>query len=394
VDSIRTAVRSLVAEPLLTREQRYAVHQLCRGVVCSDAGELFRISVGGIGYVLASDADNLCAVLNELEDLPVRAEDGLHPIVVFVELLAHEQPSELAEQMRTWVDSCVGDRSPLVQALHEIRRRSPARRGTGPQYCIVQLDVDGVDADRFLVSVMFQENNAPLEPLRPPDDRSYTESEVRSLLGTILNEPRLASADELTMEFFLPGPLINQPVDQWHIGLGGIVLGVQYPTVVRSLDRIRHARNARNAWRAKWAKVSAIEFHDGGTAVDWLSGDPLEPPDRLFVKLTEHTAPICLLLESTPVPGQCDALLAALRAGIPAVLWSRRPMVDIRAELSILMPRTGPIRLRELPMRVFEFRREAVVNGADNQHLGYHLTLLWDDADRIPDADIPLHMPV
>ena len=111
------------------------------------------------------------------------------------------------------------------------------------------------------------------------------------------------------------------------------------------------------------------------------------------MKLTEHAAPVCLLLEATPVPGQCDALLAALRAGIPAVLWSRRPMVDIRAELSTLMPRTGPVRLRELPMRVFQFRREAVANGADKQHLGYHLTLLWDDADRIPDADSPLHMP-
>ncbi|MGD0603482.1 MAG: hypothetical protein ABSA53_07755 [Streptosporangiaceae bacterium] len=393
MDSVRMAVRSLVAEPVLSRGQRQEAHRLCAGAACSNAAELFRVSVGGIGYVLESDAGKIRAVLNELENLPVRSSDGLSPMVVFVELLAGEQPPELAERMRTWVDSCVGDRAPLVQALHEIRDTAPALPDAGPKYCIVQLDVDGVDADRFLVSVMFQENNAPFEPLRPPDDRSYTETEVRNLLGAVLNEPRLAGANDLTIEFFLPGPLINQPVDQWHVGLGDIVLGVQYPIVVRSLDRIRHARNARNVWRAKWTKVSAIEFHDGSTAVDWLSGDPLEQPDRLFVKLTEHAAPVCLLLEATPVPGQCDALLAALRAGIPAVLWSRRPMVDIRAELSTLMPRTGPVRLRELPMRVFQFRREAVANGADKQHLGYHLTLLWDDADRIPDADSPLHMP-
>lgn len=394
MDSVRTAVRSLVAEPLLTRAQRQTAHRLCADATCSEVAERFRVSVGGIGYVLGADPDNLCAVLNELEDLPVRAEDGLHPIAVFVELLAGEQPPERAEHMRAWVDSCVGDRAPLVQALYEIRRKTPARHGAGPKYCIIQLDIDGVDADRFLMSVMFQENNAPLESLRPPDDRSYTETEVKNLLGAVLNEPRLASADDLTIEFFLPGLLINQPVDQWHVGLGSIALGIQYPIVVRSLDRIRHARNARNAWRSKWAKVSAIEFHDGSTAVDWLSGDPLEQPDRLFVKLTGHSAPVCLLLEATPVPGQCDALLAALRAGIPAVLWSRRPMVDIRAELGTLMPRTGLVRLRELPRRVFEFRRDAVAKGAGKEHLGYHLTLLWDDADRIPDTDSPLHMPV
>lgn len=394
IDSVRAAVRAIVAEPVLTRKERQEAHRLCSLAVCSDVAELFRVSAGGIGYVLDADASNLRAVLNELEDLPVRSEDGLHPIVVFVELLADEQPSDLAEQMRTWAYACVGDRAPLVQALHEIRRKIPASTA-GPKYCIVQLDVDGVDADRFLVSVMFQENNAPLEPLRPPDDHSYTETEVRNLLGTVLNEPRLASADDLTIEFLLPGPLINQPVDQWHVGLGSIALGVQYPTVVRSLDRIRHARNARNAWRAKWAKVSTIEFHDGSTAVDWLSGAPLEQPDRLFVKFTGHAAPVCLLLESAPVPGQCDALLTALRAGIPAVLWSRRPIADIRVELSLLIPRTGPVRLRELPERVFQFRRDVVADeGAGRQHLGYHLTLLWDDADRIPDAESPLHMPV
>lgn len=393
MDSVRAAVASLVAEPVLSRGQRQEAHRLCADITCEDVAELARVSVGGIGYALASSPDNFCAVLNELENLPVRAEDGLHPIVVFMELLAHELPQgELAEQMRAWVDSCVGDRAPLVQALNEIRRRTPPGRAGVPQYCIVRLDADGVDADRLLVSIMFQENDGPLEPLRPPDDRIYSESEVRNLLGAVLNEPRLARADDLTMEFFLPGSLINQPVDQWHVGLGGIVLGVQYPTVVRSLDRIRHARNAHNAWRAKWGKVCAIEIHEGSTAVGWLTSDQAEQPDQWYVRLTEQTAPVCLLLDSTPVPGRCDALLAALRAGIPAVLWSRQPMADIKAELSILMPQTG--RLRELPMRVYEFRRQAVANGADRQHLGYHLTLLWDDADRIPDADIPLQMPV
>jgi hypothetical protein len=394
MESIRAAVRSLFAEPVLTREQRRVAHRLCSGLASADVAALFGLSVGGLGHTLESDVGNLHAVLNELENLPVRSDDGLHPVVAFVEFLASEQSPEVAEPLRIWVDSCVGERTPLVQALHAIRHRVPARSTPEPKYCVVQLDVDGIDADRFLVSIMFQEGAAPLDPLRPPDDHSYTEAEVRAFIGTALNQPKLAAAADLTIEFVLPGPLINQPVDQWHVGLGDIVLGVQYPIVVRSLDRIRHARNARTAWQAKWTRISAAEFHNEETAVGWLSSEAPEDGDRLFVQLTDEAAPVCLLLQVTPVPGQCGALLAALRAGIPAVLWSRRPTADIRAEFSSLLAPSAPARLRDLPLRVFEFRRQAVSNGADRQHLARHLTLLWDDADRIPDADSPLNMPV
>jgi hypothetical protein len=319
----------------------------------------------------------------------------LHPVVVFVECLASEQSPEAAEPLRAWVDSCVGSRTPLIQALHAIRRKEPVLREPGPAYCVVQLDVDGIDADRFLVAVLFQEGIAPLEPLRPHDDQSYTEAEVRALIGTALNEPRLAgvSAADLTIEFFLPGLLINTPVDQWQVGLGDIVLGLQYPIVVRSLDRIRQARNANADWKAKWARISEAEMHDGGIAVMWLAEDAPQQVNRLYVNLTGPAAPVCLCLAVTPVPAKCGALLAALRAGVPVLLWCRRPALDIRAGLSALLAQSAPSRLRGLPRRVFQFRRDAVSDGADQDHLAYHLTLLWDDADRIPDADSPLRMP-
>ena len=55
-----------------------------------------------------------------------------------------------------------------------------------------------------------------------------------------------------------------------------------------------------------------------------------------------------------------------------------------------MMAQAAP--LGELPWRIFDFRREAVQEGA-KEHLARHLTLLWDDAGRIPDADSPLFMP-
>jgi hypothetical protein len=182
-------------------------------------------------------------------------------------------------------------------------------------------------------------------------------------------------------------------VDQWQVGLGDIVLGLQYPIVVRSLDRIRQARNANADWKAKWARISEIGVQDGDTAVMWLAEDASEQLSRLYVNLTGPAAPVCLCLAITPVPAKCGALLAALRAGVPVLLWCRRPAPDIRAVLSGLVGLSAVGRLKDLPRRVFHFRREAAAVGEDQEHLAHHLTLLWDDADRIPDADGPLRMP-
>jgi hypothetical protein len=390
VESARAAVRSVLAEPFLAREHRHAIHQLCENLVCADAAALFRASVGGAGHTLESDAGNLCAVLNELENLSIRT-DGLHPIVAFIAYLAGEQQPEYSEQLQLWAESRVGNSTPLLQALHEIWEQASTVTEAAPRYCVVRLDVDGLDSDRFLVSLMVQEGTSQPEPLRPPDDQVYTEEQVRMLLGLALRAPILAGAGDPVVEFFLPAELINQPVDQWNVGYGDIALGVQYPVIVRSLDRIRCVSNSFDDWRFKWRRIKTARFHRGNAAVAWIPQEAHEDRDRLYVMLSGRSGPVCLLLQVSPEPHRCGALLVALRAGTPVLLWCRQDTADIAAGLSQMMAQSAP--LGELPWRIFAFRRAAVHKGTDKQHLARHLTLLWDDADRIPDADSPLLMP-
>jgi hypothetical protein len=394
IESLRTTVRSCVAEPVLTRDQRRTLHGICTDLRCADATTLFKLSAGGIGSGSPSDPAHLITVLNELEELPARVEDGLHPIVVFVEFLARRQTPTLAERMRAWTDSCVGDRTPLIAALQAIRHGDPLPRHPQRSYVVVRLDIDGVEDDRYLASILFQEGSEPLEPVHRPDDQSRTEAQIRALIGGALNEPNVQATEDLLIEFFLPAQLINHPVDQWRVGLGDIALGVQYPIVVRSLDRIRRAKNAHHIWKAKWAKISDVDFSDADAAVAWLSDDSHRQGNGLFVFLTDPAAPVCLLLKDAPVPDRCGALLTALRAGVPVLLWRRQPSVDFEGELAVLMEEVGPVRLAELPWRLFQFRRAAAYDNAGRDHISNHLTLLWDDAERIPDIDTPLRMPV
>ncbi len=73
------------------------------------------------------------------------------------------------------------------------------------------------------------------------------------------------------------------------------------------------------------------------------------------------------------------------------LVWSRNPETDLGGGLSELLRGAAPLRLTDLPRRVLEFRRGAAGRGED--HPGRHLTLLYDDADRIPDPGSLLKTP-
>lgn len=70
-------------------------------------------------------------------------------------------------------------------------------------------------------------------------------------------------------------------------------------------------------------------------------------------------------------------LNALLYSGVPVVAWSRAGPGPAAAALSALFDQAP---LGSLPDRVRRARLEA----ADDDHPGRHLTLLWDDPDRLP----------
>jgi hypothetical protein len=60
-------------------------------------------------------------------------------------------------------------------------------------------------------------------------------------------------------------------------------------------------------------------------------------------------------------------------------LW--RPAGDLTAELSVILQGDAPLRL---PEEIYSWRRAAYA--ASESHLGQHLTLFWDDPERVPQA--------
>ncbi len=399
-DSVRAAVGSYLAEPVLSREQRADLHQMVRNIAGLDVPRLFSMSVDRIEYALRSDPRNLCAVLNELEEFQARDSDGLHPIAVFVEYLASGQPPESAGRLRAWLSDFIGIRTPHVNAWRSLRASGGIPDEPGPWHCLIYLNADGVDTSLCYVSINFQEGSHPVEPLRPPDDVAYSETEVRARIGEALNSPRLAGIHpaDIRIEFFLPTILVNLPVDRWRVGTAEIPLGVQYQVVVRSLTRLREVASAHAYLRGKWPRTGTTQFSvppaDHGTgfhgvsAICWLTEEAADRDrDQLFVALAREGGPVCVLLAGAPAPDRCRALTLALAAGIPVLMWSRRLEADLISGLSSLLLGVTPLWLRDLPLRVLQFRSNAAYQHAGENDLANHLTLLYDDADRIPDAE-------
>ncbi len=400
-------VSSYLAEPVLTREQRRTLHQLCRDLSVPGVPRMFGMSIDLPGSRLRSDPDNLCAVLNELEEFQVRETDGLHPIAVFVEYLASSLPPEAADRLQAWSDSFVGTRTPRVTAaLQAIRDSLRVPRDPEPQYCTIYLEPDDSDGSLYQLSIHLQEGSQSGQPLWPPDDVSRPEAEVRRLIGEALNSRQLTGVHpgEVRVEFFVPTFLINLPVEAWRVGPARIPLGLQYQVVIRSLTRLRELGSAYAYLRAKWSSIavaewavpsrpSDAEFRELGE-IDWLTDEAVERHhDAMFVSMIKDKGPVCLLLAQTPAPDRCPALALALTAGIPVLLWSRRPEIDLGIGLRGLPDGATPLRLSELPRQVLAFRGARPSPPVPAEDLAHHLTLLYDDGDRIPNAESLLQAP-
>jgi hypothetical protein len=403
-DAVRSAVSLHLARPLLSREQRRDLHEMCANLAEPDVPRLFTLSIDHIGHTLRSDPSNLRAVLNELEEFPPRARDQLPPIAVFVDNLAIGQPAEFRERLRDWVADLLPRKS-HADALSKIRNSQRESRETGQGYCTIQLDPDGIDTSLYYLSAYFRHEAYSAVPLIAPDDNPYTEEQIRAQLGLALNSIAMTSVhpEELRLEFLLPNFLINLSVDQWRIGM--VTLGVEYQVVVRSMTRLGELAGTYRRWQDKWARARRAEFFslDGepeaavrlADAVSWLAEEAAtQDPDQVYVTLIRPDGPVCLLLTQPPAADHCAALMMALRAGIPVLLWSRSPAADLSSGLSGLLPDDGAsFGIPDLPHRVLAFRRSLAERGADDHDLARNLTLLYDDGSRAPDPAALFRMP-
>ncbi|WP_146060278.1 helix-turn-helix domain-containing protein [Amycolatopsis sp. CA-128772] len=316
------------------------------------------------------------------------APGELPPALAFVEVLAAKLDQPVRDELKAWVDLQAA-RLRLEPGLASLRARMPAGPPAEPTLTLmIVVQPDGIDADRFVLTYWRQD-----DPEEWPPPQGATRSVVIDELEAAVDEIVVAAevewagfAGDARLEFVLPRTLMNLPVHQWRKELNSpdpVPLMLGYPVVVRSLERM-FSRQWHRMWRRRWQHLTAA---GNGRRIHFAQLDANQGPGRIDALLSEPDLVGTVLSEAPgrhPRPG--DELNAALRAGLPIILW--HPAVSPQVMRGFVEQLTSD-GWADLPSRVRDLRISAIRN-ADTPvatDLARDLIILWDDPNRLIPLD-------
>ncbi|WP_410816455.1 effector-associated domain 2-containing protein [Micromonospora sp. 050-3] len=323
--------------------------------------------------------------------------DGLPPSMAFLALLEDQVDAQDARWLRLR-NGRVATGQGLTSQLED-RRAYLQRGGEQPMgttaYLVVQvephLDPDGSD-DTYALSHFRQWYGADSWHSRQGEPRLVRLHDLEREVERVIEQMEIEWSDRtgtVVVEFVLPWELLNVGVDRWRKEIDSsrpIALAMDYPVVVRSLERLR-TRRWHRAWHQRWRQLLAAPAH---SVVFWSQPSGKDYFTRLETELKADDRVVSLVLSEPPTQrgetGQQE-IEAALRAGLPVIIWHRGDCTsaEFREAVSSLVNDGG---LGQLPMRAKELRHQALQlePALRDGHIGHHLTILWDDPERRPDA--------
>jgi hypothetical protein len=262
---------------------------------------------------------------------------------------------------------------------------------------VINLHEDGPDPDRYLLSIWLQHgtpHGLVGRGLMTHDDQPLTIDEIPGYIGTHLRRVvggQLGPIGPLTIEFVVPYYLLNGSFDQFRIMLDGPqTLGSAHPLVLRSLDRL-HRDVIHHRWRTRWLWLDTHQHEFDHRATKFINLQGTAVDDELQQHNDYSTEiPVCLVLAARG-RGRADAALInaikdSLDLGMPVVLWCRAPRLNQQflAEMSNQLHGRP---LVEIPAMVQRMRQLAARSDNSSDQVGANISLLWDEAVRLPLTD-------
>jgi hypothetical protein len=318
--------------------------------------------------------------------------DGFPPALMFVELVARQVGGDVSVKLTGWND----DQARLLRLEPELRARRAAGASRVPVdsrlHLMIVVVPDGIDPNLYQLSYWRQDDPAEWPPARG-EIRTVTLDELeRRVDDLVVSAERAWSghAVAVALEFVLPRELLNLPVHRWrkeHDSGDPRPLCLDYPIVVRSLERMRSLHWHR-VWHQRWQTLmndpSAARVHFGQPAdprgihrIDAVLSDPQ------WVLMVLTAPPPC-----QPQPGP-DELTAALRSGLPALVWHPEASSGVLREIvAWLVEGDG---LGDLPGRAQASRQAALQEAAApfDVNIARDVVVLWDDPHRLVVLDQP-----
>ncbi|ADP80949.1 hypothetical protein FraEuI1c_2924 [Pseudofrankia inefficax] len=359
-----------------------------------EAGHAYRQAAGDLPVSPPPHCDSAWAVLLHLTRMN-SAVGGLPPYLPFVDALGDRLRPDTARQVERWIRRRA-DADGLAGELDAARGRRTLPAGA--VRLIVQLERNRLDDDRLELTWWRQwpgiEGFEPCGTRLVPRDERELERVTEDLVLDL--EDLLADGENtVELEFILPLELLHLPVDQWRKEIDSALprsIGLQYPVVLRSLERQR-TRPWHRVWRLRWRQLT-----DG--LADTVHCDPvLDAPDldQLQAKILTEESLVALVLSGPPQGGPAALeLRLALSCGLPVVAWHRAEQTrdEVADALRAFLTAADGVGLTDLRDRLRRLRVQAHLAPADWPDLGRNLAVIWDDPERQPEQGPWIAAPV
>jgi hypothetical protein len=377
-------VRQLVERPrvldLLPRWDRAQLRDFLADAEVPRLGELVR-RAGALGAPLPPKASTAWEAFTHLAQFNADV-DGVPPAFVLVELIAHQCGGELAMKLTEWNDY-QARRLRLEDQLRARRATIGTPLREGRLHLMILVEHDGIDPDLYQISHWCQ--RIP-EQWPPPHGGTadVRAADLERYVDHLVVDAERSWADHrgtVALEFVLPRALLNLPVQLWHREHESGMprpLSVDYLISVRSLERMR-SKHWHRLWNQHWEAFMAdpsadrVYYENGATA----AGLDVVLSDLRWGLVVLGCAP------AVEAGGDGDCLTAALRSGIPAVLWHPDASLHVLRELIAEFARSEH-GLGDLPMQAKYSRHASLPEvSPDRDNPVRDLVVMWDDPSRL-----------
>lgn len=320
----------------------------------------------------------------------------VYPLFTFIRLLQEniKKDEDSRNKLEIWLEKLnmgVGD-SISFQSDSSTMTTLDSRTETKKQenHLLLTIDPKGLEKSQsgfyYVEAYLWREENnvVTVHKSEHPLPFGDLEGTVDEIIQKLANDPD-ENKEIGQIEFFLPIGLLSSKVDQFRRSTIfkelKPKLGCRYRIIVRSLERMQEPELNRNL-KGRWQAFEANHrFIPDSTSKFPILQDRKFKEEEMGANLKEHT---WVGLSFTPKDERTLAEL--LFSGIPVALWPRPDGIDGSCSEKIrqLICRTDdtPEKLKSLPSIVQEYRVEGTQRENDENHLGNHLTLLWDNPNR------------
>lgn len=347
-------------------------------------------------YSFDSPETEICtAMLNILADAPHRI-DGNLPILLFIHYLIRHlgerssvekiNPQSSYHKLKRCSERITKENGFKKISIHNTLLSSAHPAVNSPSL-LIALKEDAHDNHLFTVEAWLLDSQyaSLLQLYAGNEHQQKSLQDVGVLLDFLLAESRRylgrEAMEQLIVEFSLPFSMIGCNVDHWIVKVNqytSVHVGIEHRVFVRSYDRA-HNRDLWDSWKSMWQRYQA---YLQGSSVSPFLICPLEEDEiqaSFYAKLKRHMF-VCIALTAAPPEIIFQTMIGF---GIPIALWTRQPTNQINYVKERFASLLSGCKLSDLPDLVWHQRMEAF-DTRDNQHLGQHLTLLWDDPYRLP----------